>query len=733
MKKFFTENKSNPWFWAFFIGIIVIFLAMPIMSKDAGNSGDEDGFQWPYAKQVQQFYATSGKDTSCLKNDDMGMHGGFFDPLTVIVVKTFNIDDYAQARHAMNAIFGAIGILFASLLAKKCKGWRAGVITMILLFLSPRFLGHSFNNPKDLIFASMFMMGIYYVYCFITEYPKPTIKTSIMLAISSALAIVSRFAGILLFAYLGLFFIIYYFAYNKKGTYWIKDNMKIVGRYLLYTLAIVLVSFGLTVAMWPYIMHTPLATLHKVILGMSNYSGALRQLFEGNLTWSDALPWYYTPKYILMTIPVAVIIGLLVFMSICWRKRAERFGTFFVLFMFLFPIFWIVYTHANIYGGWRHIMFCYPPMVVASGLGFNSLIELIENKYGKITVIDVIAMVSILLLLWNPIRHIIKNHPYEYVYFNELEGGIKNAFAKYEMDYYYNSTREASEWVISNAKMNGLEIGKKIKVATWHTASVNYFFRNDTAKFQVDFTRYYERGNSDWDYAIFTVTGIDPAYLKSKAFPPKNTVKTIDVDGVPIAIILKRTDKSDYYAFKLKNENKLDSALALYKKAIAIDPYNDCAYVNMGELYIRKKMPDSALYITNKFLAFQPNSENTEYLQAYAYYMKGNANEALRILHKIHKENIKYLNAYYLAIQIYVSQKDIASADKEFMKIIDSDQVNDQVAAYWIQYNAFQGINQQDALIDLYHKMIRSQEKRGKKREAKDYQKQLDNIMHSSM
>ena len=45
MKKLFTENKGNVWFWLF-VGIAaILFFAMPMMSRSAGNSGDEDKFQ----------------------------------------------------------------------------------------------------------------------------------------------------------------------------------------------------------------------------------------------------------------------------------------------------------------------------------------------------------------------------------------------------------------------------------------------------------------------------------------------------------------------------------------------------------------------------------------------------------------------------------------------------------------------------------------------------------------
>ena len=509
MKKFFQEHAKNPWMWVFMILIIGMFFLLPILSLDAGNSGDEDGFQWPYAEQIYNFYATGGKDTTCLQNDDMGMHGGFFDQFTYALVKWFDVDNYSQLRHVCNSLFGWICILFVGLFAYRLGGWRAGVFAIILMFLSPRFLGHSFNNPKDLVYASMMMAGLYYVFCFVREYPNPKISTSIKLAIFAALAIVSRFAGYLLFAYLVLFLIIYHIIINKKNSL-SKNGFKIIGRYILYVAAVGLVTFGICIALWPYIMSSPIKTTMKIFTEMSQYSIAIRQLFEGSLQWSDVLPWYYTPKYIFMTIPIAVIVGLVLFFVCCWRKKEDRFWAFFVFFTFFFPVFWIVYTHANVYGGWRHAMFAYPPMVVAAGWGFDAVVKWIEGKMGVETsrredvkndksescsvstkgiIVNVAAVVVLLALLIGPIRHIVANHPYEYVYFNELAGGIDKAYGNYEMDYYYHSTREASEWIIANAEPNA--DGSKIKVGTWHAASVHYFFRKDTAKFAPLFCRWY--------------------------------------------------------------------------------------------------------------------------------------------------------------------------------------------------------------------------------------------------
>ena len=733
MKKFFDKYGKNPWMWSFVALIVILLFLMPLMSRDAGNSGDEDGFQWPYAEQIYNYYATGGEDTTCLQNQDMGMHGGFFDQLTYAVVKWFHIDNYSQLRHGMNAFFGWLAILFTGLLVVRIAGWRAGVFTILLLFLSPRFLGHSFNNPKDLIFASMSIAGLYYVYCFIKEYPKPKISTSLKLAFFAALAVVSRFAGYLLFAYLLLFLVLYHIKMSKKKLF-AKESWKTVGRYALFVLGVGLLTFGITIALWPYIMSSPIKTTLSIFSGMSQYSVSIRQLFEGTILWSDMLPWYYTPKYIFITIPIAVILGLALFFIFCWRKKEDRFWAFFLFFTFFFPVFWIIYTHANVYGG------SYPPMVAAAGWGFDALVRKIEDKLAsrgakkeatteggvkpKGLVVNIASVVVLLLLLIGPIRHIIANHPYEYVYFNELSGGVKKAFGNYELDYYYHSTREATEWVLANAEPK--PDGSKTLVGTWHTASVSYFMRNDTARFQPVFLRWYERDNSDWDYAVFTITGINPEYLKSKAFPPKNTVKMIEVDGVPIALVLKRQEKFSHEAFKLKNANNLDSAAILYRQALAVDPENYVSLLGLSEVMVRANRPDSAQYYLNKAFAFDPNSEGLKLMYAYSLLGQQKEEEALTTLRQISKYNPKYSQAYQLAIRIYLQRNDLVSAKKEFQKIIDVDRVDDATTQLWLVYEKKTGVtNDQQALRNLYNEMIKSLEKRGKHTDAEKLRQQL--------
>ncbi|MBP5241331.1 MAG: phospholipid carrier-dependent glycosyltransferase, partial [Bacteroidales bacterium] len=213
MKKFFSENKNNLWFWAFVAIAAILLFAMPLMSKSAGNSGDEDGFQIPQGEFVLNYYKTDGADTTCLQDMveidgnkqswNLKYYGCSFDVLTAWFNDTFGINDIAKSRHIFNSLCGWLIVLFGGLIAWRLGGWKAGVFTMLLLFLSPRLLGHSFNNPKDIPFAAGVVMSLYYMIVFFRQAPKPKWYIMLMLALSIAFAISIRVGGLILFGYFG--------------------------------------------------------------------------------------------------------------------------------------------------------------------------------------------------------------------------------------------------------------------------------------------------------------------------------------------------------------------------------------------------------------------------------------------------------------------------------------------------------------------------------------------------
>ncbi|MEG1762058.1 MAG: phospholipid carrier-dependent glycosyltransferase [Bacteroidales bacterium] len=667
-KNILLAIKQEPWKWIFILLATIALFAMVRMSLDAGASGDEITHQ-TQAKAVYDFYRTMGKDTTAIafsETNNLPQYGQVVDNLAYAVARIFNIEDTILVRHIVNSIFGWLILLFGGLLAYRAGGkWRVAVLALILLFFSPRLLGHALNNMKDLSLATAMLMGVYYMVVFFQEFPKPKKSTYIMLLVSIGFAIAVRIGGLLLIPYLGLFALVYLIKTYSLKSLFSKPNSKYFWLMFKWGFFVSVGGYILALLFWPYAMVSPIAHTTETFGSMSQFAIGIRQLFEGSIQWSDALPWYYTPKFIAITTPIAVLVGALIYMVTGWTK-ARRFTTFILFFAFAFPVFWIVYSNANVYGGWRHALFAYPTLVVMAALGFDSLVDLFKNKYLRI-----FFMILPILLLINPIIHTFKNHPYQYVFFNKFIGGTEKAFGNYEMDYYYHSTREAAEWVIKNAEKSPLQTSDKIKVATWHIASVENYFRHDTARFQPTFTRIYQMGNDDWDYAIFTVTGMNPEWLKnSKMFPPSNTVYTVKVDNVPICIVLKRLDKSDMYGYQAMQAGKMDTAVVLLRKALNVNPYNEQALENLADVYTRIGNVDSAYILAAHWASNVPTNTSALNLLANVYFAREDYTNVVLMSNRIKDLSPKDATGYWIAAHAYLRMNNMQMALSELQALI---------------------------------------------------------------
>ena len=67
-----------------------------------------------------------------------------------------------------------------------------------------------------------------------------------------------------------------------------------------------------------------------------------------------------------------------------------------------------------------------------------------KSKYFKY------YLVSIIILSLSLLKDFVSLHPFQYIYFNELSGGLKNNGNKFDTDYWFESRIEAVNWVLTN-------------------------------------------------------------------------------------------------------------------------------------------------------------------------------------------------------------------------------------------------------------------------------------------
>ncbi len=653
----------------FYKASCVFILALMIcISGDFGITGDEM-IQRNHGDLSLKFYTSLGKDTS-YKNpphvlpgwENQKYYGSVFDVVCSIFSNPTNA---FETRHLINAISGFIGILFCSFIALELSGVTGGIIALWFLTLTPFFFGHSFNNPKDLPFASFYIVSVYYLILFVKEFPSPTKRTIILLSVSIGICFAIRVGGLLLYPYLALFSFIASFnhIYNrnttlsrqlkKKKTKNKSDiNFKALSVIIKKVLLVCLVSYGVGVILWPYAIENPILNPFRALKFASNSPISVNVLFEGDNTMSNELPWYFLPKSMLMTCPEVIWLGLFL-LPFAIKNKTIKLPIFILLFTSLFPLAYILYKHASVHGSWRHVMFVYTPIVAASAVGWDGLIKKMNNSKIKYFIYLLLGV-----LLLHPALFMIKNHPNEYVYFNFTSGGIKKAYGKYETDYYFNSLKEASNWFKKNVPSNA---SKKTVIFSTGANYLKEYFKSDT-NYQAKYVRYYERYYQDWDYAILTSVYVNSYQITNKIWPFKNTIYKVEADGVPLCVVIKRENKDDFHGFTELNKKNYVEAKEYFKKAIAYDAQNEGAWMGLGEAYMNLNELDNAEKASYQALQLYP-----EFIPALLSYgmVKSKMNklqDAINIYSRVIKAKPDYVFAYYQRGVCYLKSNDMDNA-----------------------------------------------------------------------
>lgn len=647
---------------SFLILSVIILFIMSYMSFDSGINGDER-YRAGYGVKVFNYYKTFGKDTAALNLPENLHHlGGMFDLTATAIDYAMGLDNqydkrYHYVRHLMCAFFGFLAIFFTGLFAKEIGGWRTGIIAMLLLFLSPRFLGDSIMNPQDIPFAAGSIISLYYILRSIKELPKPRWSTLAGLTIGIALSINILSGGMLNIVYLFFFAGISYIqTYSIKA---VMDFGKLFN-YLKYLLIAAVVGYFAGVLFWPFGLQNPILHPYEVLKAQTNIYISIRQLFNGEHIISSEVPWYYIPKWMGITIPLFVFAGvilLLIFSARLIRKQKDI-ALFILLFAFLFPIVYTIIRHSTLYDGWRHLTFTYPPLVILAAVAWNELFDSLKKKSTKIAVL----IISLLLFI-EPVFSIVKMHPYQCVYFNPLTGGLKGAYGKYETDYWMLSVKSAAEWLIKAENLDQKNnTAQKIKVITNCIYPALCYLDKYKDHVETGYTRFYERSEKDWDYAIFYSRFIDKSQLKNKSWVLKKNVWTVERGGVPLAVVVKREDKSDYYGFQSLKKNDFNLAIKYFTQAVNYDSRNEQTYIGLAQAYLNTNQPDLAQDALQKSLNIYPDNAMPLNMLGVIYLRKQEYDRAILTFDKLIKLNPGFDYAYLNTGVAYAQKGDLDNA-----------------------------------------------------------------------
>jgi 4-amino-4-deoxy-L-arabinose transferase-like glycosyltransferase len=494
--------------WTFITLAAALLPVMLLASFDFGVTWDEKARH--RNGELIWDYLNGRLARSDFPEDGGHLYGGLFDVICVVVERWLPFDRYVT-RHMINAIFGWLGVVYGGRLAARLFGGWSGVLAMVLLASSPRYFAESMNNPKDLPFAALAIVALYYMSTISPKWPYLAPGTIVKLIVPLALALNIRAGALLYLGYFGLLI----------GLYVAVERVRDWRRLADTALRVAAVSAGMLVlgtAFWPWAQASPFTRPIEALLGFANFPYGGLVLFNGIEYGSTDLPWYYISWWLLISSPLVVILGVLLSLR---GRRDDLLPRLALWFVATLPMAMVVVNHSTLYDGFRHLLFVYPPLVVIAAAGWSAWLSAGRHRWTRGVAAALLAAGLLDVLVYN-----VRGYPNQTAYFNELVGGAKGAFARYDLDHWGNCVFQAVSWSARVAQLSGRPV--TVSGNPWHIVEL------DAARFrQLAFTL----PQRNQDYLTIRLNRGPIGSVKELAARPDALYRVTTPDGAVLCVV----------------------------------------------------------------------------------------------------------------------------------------------------------------------------------------------------
>lgn len=428
-------RKITALFWVFLTAFILLAF------NDYGITYDEPK-DHEYGRLLWRFYLSAFQNRDLFAYHDLKIYGGLFEMIAWPLCALSPLDEYAT-RHLLNALTGAIGILGCFKLGMLLGGLPGAFWSALLLAATPQYIGHMFNNPKDIPYAAGYIWSLYFILLAYRERPGVSGKTLIKIGVALGLTAGVRAGGMIL---AGVFVVSQAISGALGGGFGFRRTMT---RLPIQTGAVLLAAWPVMAFFWPYALINPLSGPYEAIVSFSRFPWEGNILFAGKLYAAAALPPDYIPRLLALQLPEISLLALAggIWMgarAVIWsRKSRKSSGEYLVLLIAVAaPIIFVISVKSVLYNGMRHFIFVIPPLCCLAGVGLARALKFASRAGGFVRGAAFSGLCA--ALLWHA-AIVARLHPHEIAYFNAFAGGLPGAFNVYELDYWGNSYKELVE------------------------------------------------------------------------------------------------------------------------------------------------------------------------------------------------------------------------------------------------------------------------------------------------
>ena len=513
------RNNQSILIVTFFGLLLVLGL---IIFKDYGISWDEST-QRNYGNEVFDFIRLRPMSVFRSRLESYGpvfpltlaiieRIGGMADPRTIYLM-----------RHFCTFFLFYVSVWFFYLLSRHhFQNRMIALLGCVMLVISPRIFADAFYNPVDLPLLSLFIISMYTIVKFVEQ---KTWLSATVHALATACTIDMRVVGILLPALTVLYLLGDFCTSPTKNRS--RQAMEHCTHLAWYFLALTV----FTIMFWPTLWHAPVQNFIAALRAMNHHWWSGEMLYLGKYVNGNALPWHYLPIWIIVTTPVTYLlfctlgIASVVTRTLRWRLPDRRLLREWVFLLWLvLPIAAVIILRSLMYDSWRHHFFMYPALILLALTGMQATWKLfrVRKPWLPDAVVKVLIIGMLIVEMAGTTIWMVRNHPYQNVYFSPVIGGIRRAEKLFVLDYWGLSYKEGMEYIAAT------DPRPVIRIAVANTPGVlniDMLPAADRARMQLQ-----DRSNADYFLTNFR---------DERSPVPLPLVHAITVNGIRILGIFK--------------------------------------------------------------------------------------------------------------------------------------------------------------------------------------------------
>lgn len=512
-------------------GVVIAALAVLVLAtfKVYGITNDE-GLQKEYGELIIAYYKSGFTDQRAFHFVNLYLYGGLFDIVAALLNKIILLKPY-DLRHLLCATIGIGGIVAASATSRLIAGPRAGFITALSLAICGSWYGTMFHHTKDIPLAAAMAGACYFLVRASRDLPNPRWRDVVAFSVMTGAALGMKVLALLLVGYVGVMIMI-----NTPRPLPV-DWRKWTGfatASLVRFLPGLAIAYLIMIAAWPWAAQSPLNPIRGLI-DFSEFHYHIKAPFMGIIYEMATVPRIYVPTYILIRIPLLTQFGALLALAFAIAPRLaqaaqmtpqQRRDIALVAVTLFFPLACQIIVRGPAFTGLRHFLFVIPPIAVLAGIGFDRLLTVCGNV--RRSAATAAAALIAAGMVWNA-ADLYRLHPYEYVAYNSIVGGIKGAGRNYAGDYWVTVLPE------------GMNILKDYLRRTEPAGAQKTYYVavcGERAAFEQYMTPHLRwMPNPDWPYADFYIA---PQHMNCDAELPGTIIGKIMREGAVLGVVKDR-------------------------------------------------------------------------------------------------------------------------------------------------------------------------------------------------